>query len=672
MKQYFYKIALLTAAIAVGLSAGAQVVIGVNEMPLPGTALEVRNRVNNQPPAKLADTENSDKGIMFPRVAIGYRKALPPVRSTEGTNETLEERHISTGMIVYNTNPSEGLAKGLAMWNGVEWISLASSGGLSTVECNVTGQNPVRINGNYTKNISVSAQTCYIVVPVYVDEPGLYTAEAIVYEGNSTTNKATFMFTGSGEFTAAGDNYITLSGYGSPTKSTADNANIENRIELSINEKLATSCPMPTIKVEDKQAVFSILCNSVQTVYGNGKSIMQKQPLNTTTNTVSILVKVAGSPEAAAGNPALHLETDEINGVRFVLNTNATVPPNTQTFTLQGEGTPQKSGTYTYTITGNDASQTAICTANVTVGYDGDGLKVLMFSSADNLGWDLGEAYYTPSRSAIPQMLNSEYLFDFGQYPGAPFHIKDRSKIEWKRVAYTDITDSKYANIDTLKKYHLIIVSYPTVPYENVINVLCNYVKQGGTCLFTCDYGNYYGSSGLSQERVMQIINNLSNTQVTSSDTYTFQKPLNTVGDDSFTFLGGNLAVNGQYMDLTGKKLGRDGDYNFLFKNLPDDWIVLASNNTTNPRSEAKLIMHKKYRMFMSGDGGIFSGGTYNASGSANMNNVNDGAFHAVWVDYQGRPKVCDGKTPWFPPNEVYNAHFLANLIIWAFEAAVD
>jgi hypothetical protein len=575
-------------------------------------------------------------------------------------------------MIVYNTNPSEGLAKGLAMWNGVEWISLASSGGLSTVECKATTQNPVRINGNYTKNISVSAQTCYIVVPVYVDEPGLYTAEAIVYEGNSTTNKATFMFTGSGEFTAAGDNYITLSGYGSPTKSTADNANIENRIELSINEKLATSCPMPTIKVEDKQAVFSILCNSVQTFYSpQKKSIMQKQPINTTDNAVSIQVKVAGSPEAAAGNPALHLETDEINGVRFVLNTNATVPPNTQTFTLQGEGTPLKSGSYTYTITGNDASQTAICTANVTVGYDGDGLKVLMFSNADNGVWDLGEAANTPSRSAIPQMFNSKYLFDFGEYADAPFHIKDRNKITWLRKSPADINDGNYNSVDKFKDYHLVIVSYIAVPNSTVVEALCEYVKQGGTCLFTCDYNNDMYSSGSSYRRAEQIIDLLSYGHFTSTEKY-YTTEISGDGDNSFTFLGGNLAVNGQYMDLTGKKLGRDGAGNFLFKNLPDDWIVLASNNTTNPRSEAKLIMHKKYRMFMAGDGGIFSGGTYVSGGSANFGGAENEYYRPVWVDAEGRPKVCDGKNPWLPPNGVYNAHFLANLIIWAFEAAVD
>jgi hypothetical protein len=636
MKQYFKTTMLLFAAITLGVSIHAQVIIGIDEMPEKGAALEVRNKnMKNDPPVTLADMENSDKGILFPKVRLVAGDSLYPLYT--GT-VSAANKLLATGMIVYNVATVEGINAGLAQWNGSEWISLARTGSLAAVSCNPTSQVPVKVNGYYTKGVALTPQSCMLVVPVQVDKVGAYSAQAIVREGN-TVQEATFSFAGSGEFTRQGLNYITLTGYGVPTNSTEDNIGNENTIEIFVNEKQLVCSYMPTIYVDKTEARFSFICTSVRIQYPIGKnSITQGQAINPSDVYITLDL-MSNSP-----NAEYHIETDSINGVHF--SGNGILGAGKNSITLEGKGTPDKSGTYTYTITGNDANHSAVCTVNLNVAYNGKGIKVLLFSS-NTESWNIGHEY-----AVIPQMLQADSLFDFGSNANAPFHIENKNNITVEHST----TVSGYTTLAKLMNYHLVVVSYTVIPSQDMADALCEYVKAGRTCLFTVDYHD-------NNDIINRIINKLSNISALTTKHTTENLGH---GDDAIAFLGGNLAVNGQYMDLTGKKLGRDGSGNFLFENLPDDWVVLASNSVTDPRNNAKLIMHKKYRMFLSGDGGIFSGGNSSLSG------YNTSNYHAAWVDANGVPMICT-KSPWDTVGkEVYNAHFLANLLIWAFEAVVE
>jgi hypothetical protein len=397
---------------------------------------------------------------------------------------------------------------------------------------------------------------------------------------------------------------------------------------------------LPTIHVSEKAANFSYDCNSTKVFYSNSKSSIEKGvPLNANDNYVRILVRVTSTTPGAE----FRIETDRVNGVKFtaegILNAGA------NTITMEGEGTPLKSGTFNYTISGNNVNSTVTCSAEVNVMYTSD-IKVLLISSND---------IYTISddKCAIPRMANyADSIFDFGKVPGAPIHIREGAIKIFKKG---DGSQSNNLPLDTFMKYHLVVVSYNCHPSENMYRALCNYVKAGRTCLITSDYDIIY------TPRLTRVINILSYDNDNTSNTYyTSQGD----GPNTYTFIGGNLAVNGKFKDLTNHHLGRDGGGNFLFKNLPDDWIVLAAtNNSPNPRENAKLIMHNRYRMFLAGDGGIFAGGEpgYNVQPNGAAARVSSTANHCMPIP------ATNGS---FAAINAYNAHFLANLMIWAFEAA--
>jgi hypothetical protein len=631
IKKHFKKAALLFAAITLEVSIHAQVTIGIDRIPEEGAALEIRSKdMVKDLPTDLADVENSDRGILFPKVKLVACNSLEPLYT--GVPTTVEKLE-ATGMVVYNIAAVDGIKTGLVQWNGSEWIQIALSSGLASISCGATTQDPIRINGYYTKNVGIISMSCVMIVPVQVSKTGAYRARAVVREGN-TVQEAAFSFSGSGEFTQTGLNYITLTGHGMPVNSTEDNGGIENATELYINEK-QLACTMPSIYVREKEAVFSFDCGTMRLFCSNGKnSIPKGQAINP--NDVKIMMRITSTTPGAE----YYIETDSINGVKF--SGNGILNAGINTVTLEGRGTPVKSGTYTYTISGNNVNQTVTCTAELNVEYDN--IKVLLISN------NSGQWFTNDVNGVIPQLLQADSLFDFGNCPVAPFHIKSKSSIVKEHM------NSSNLDYDAIKDYHLIIMSYYIVPSQNMAKALCEYVKTGKTCLLTCDQGNS------SRVRMSEIIHKLS---------YNADRPTNIdytsstgTGDDAFKLLGGNLTVNGKYMDLTGKHIGRDGGGNFLFKDLPDDWIVLASNSATDPRNNANLIMHKKYRMFLAGDGGIFTGGNSSFTWYTNENN------HAAWVNSNGMPIPCT-KRPW-RETPAYNAHFLANLLIWAFEAASE
>ncbi|MDR0505409.1 MAG: hypothetical protein LBH32_01125 [Dysgonamonadaceae bacterium] len=647
MKQYFKKTALLLAAIALGISVYGQVLVGVNGTPLEGAALEVRSKDWAQnPPNTLTDLENSDKGILFPKVKLVAVDSLHPIY--KGNVNLSEIKQKLTGMTVYNVDSIEGLNAGLSLWNGSQWTSITRIGSFAVVEC-IAGTFPV-LSGNYTKGEPLDPQSCTILVPVNVKKPGIYSAKVIVREGNTST-EAPFSFSGSGDFTKTGLNYLTLRGYGIPSRSTSEpsgqgNNGTENKIELYCNEDPLTCSNMPTVFVNKKVANFSFICDSISVNYSSGstsrKSINQNEDISPS-NDVKIILKAMGSLEGAGAE--YHIQTDSINGIRF--SSKGIMGTGSNTIVLEGRGKPLKAGNYTYTITGNDVNQAAICAVNVTVSYNGKGIKILTFSSSNsNQGWNMGDQH-----SAIRSMLNSPKMFDYGQYPDAPFHITSLSNVSVYIQTENDINN--YISFADFKDYQTVFVSYPAYASDTrTADALCDYVKDGKTCLYSVDYGH--------RPNINRIIQTLSGLPIDPNANYISSTDQNTDGKDTITFLGGNLAVNGQYMDLTGKILGRDGGYNFLFANLPPDWIVLASNDATDPRNNAKLIMHKKYRMFLAADGGIFTGGNP-SSKDYGSNNICPSR-----VDADGVPQVCT-KTPY--GTGVYNAHFLANLLIWAFEA---
>jgi hypothetical protein len=108
--------------ISINTAIRAQVTIGSNVAPLPGSLLDVKETD--------ANNENASKGIMLPRVHLSDLANLYPMFGSPGSpnseyvanKSTLDAKY--TGLIVYNVTEStpDNLKKGLYYWNGTKWI----------------------------------------------------------------------------------------------------------------------------------------------------------------------------------------------------------------------------------------------------------------------------------------------------------------------------------------------------------------------------------------------------------------------------------------------------------------------------------------------------------------------------------------------------------------------
>lgn len=123
----FIKAALLAFLLVGGLSAYSQegVTIGSNEAPESGALLQVKNLngVTN-------DASNSTKGFAFPRVTLTHKNDLRPMLPSAAS---AAQKATHTGLVVYNTStataaddPDFTFKKGLYLWNGTQWGSVAS------------------------------------------------------------------------------------------------------------------------------------------------------------------------------------------------------------------------------------------------------------------------------------------------------------------------------------------------------------------------------------------------------------------------------------------------------------------------------------------------------------------------------------------------------------------
>lgn len=103
----------------------AQVTIGIDEQPVTGALLQLKNIAN------VTDgSQNANKGLLLPRVELIDRTSLEPIDDIAKASDYL-------GLVVYNTTPQLveptsacdptpvlGMPIGLKVWNGTEWVDL--------------------------------------------------------------------------------------------------------------------------------------------------------------------------------------------------------------------------------------------------------------------------------------------------------------------------------------------------------------------------------------------------------------------------------------------------------------------------------------------------------------------------------------------------------------------
>jgi len=150
----FCSISLIALFLSLGSKVQAQVTIGSGVTPQTGALLDLKENDNS--------TNNSTKGLLYPRVALTYKNELRPM-FTDATTAAQKTAH--AGLVVFNTTEVAALdvttfifKKGLYLWNGTTWGSVASSeveNGLSQTNLGViklggplTDTTSINMNGN--------------------------------------------------------------------------------------------------------------------------------------------------------------------------------------------------------------------------------------------------------------------------------------------------------------------------------------------------------------------------------------------------------------------------------------------------------------------------------------------------------------------------------------------
>lgn len=202
-----------------------------------------------------------------------------------------------------------------------------------TMKCNET-----TTAGTYLQNISLTSANT-MTVSVNVSSIGFYSINTNVVNGYS--------FTGSGNFTATGDNTVVLSGTGKPVQAGT------NSFTLTSNSDSNPSCTGASVVVPP--TTYSVNCAGA-TVNG---TYTQNVATNAS-NTITLPVNVT-----ATGNYSI--TTNTLNGVSFAASGNFSTVGD-QTVTLQATGTPTAAAVSNFTVTSDGGAATCSLPVSMIVG----------------------------------------------------------------------------------------------------------------------------------------------------------------------------------------------------------------------------------------------------------------------------------------------------------------
>jgi hypothetical protein len=548
------------------------------------------------------DTPNSSKGVLFPKVRLVSSTSLSPLHVTTADPQT----KTSKGMIVYNVNDAaSGLKAGLCIWNGEEWSAIVGGGASSKIEINCAGK--IVENGNLIKGNTLNA-TNTLILPVSVKQEGKYTIVAYSDPDNQ------YYFTATGEFLKKGDFNLILNGVGSPLQSTKDRGGSEDKIKIYINGSeynVAQACPLlqlPELNVDDLAASYYFNCSQID--ISNAELKTKKA---STGSYITLRLQV---PKEAAG-AGYHIETNTVDGIKF--EGSGTLFPGQQMVALEANGaTPTVAGIHNfYFITNSTDPRMTNCSVEIPI--FGRTIKVAIWGNISG-DWDIGS-----TSKGARLMLGCSQLFGLGQNKNPIYPVES-------------ISVTHAAGFPALIDVDIVIISYAANPSSGShVSDLADFINKGGVVI-----------------HCLENIDDLSLPNQIFSPSTISRGAQSGVGATVAILQSGNPLVNGEYMDISKKEIGYDGGLNlsFTLNDLTFADIVAIRDSDNKPT----IIKHKTKPYVMLGDGGIFAGDT---TPYTNKNH------RPLLVDSQGVPVVRTGYDPGGKHN-VYNAHLLANILIWA------
>ena len=581
--------------------ANAQVTIGNLSDPQTGALLDLKENDTvslSQP--------NSSKGVLFPKVSLQNANSLQPLYAT-----TVDpQKTTSVGMIVYNVNANAiGLETGLYVWDGAKWIPMMNNSGAAgfTVQW-----NQLQVNGFLAKGRALSPLYNTVTVPITINKPGTYNIVAYSDPDNN------YYFSASGEFFSTGTFTVTLSGMGTPRESTQDRSNVRDRLVFYINGVLLSPQPtgLPTLFVANNAMDFTYTCNSID--ISNAK-LRQNEP----SDEAFIVIRI-DVPSSAFGSHYV-IETNEVDGVKF--SDEGTLTANRQTVILNSNGgAPTRTGMHSFYIVSNSSAVTQP-TCPIEIPVVGRTIKVQIFATTENKAVGTYDLYY----HGVGQMLRNTKLF--GPDPSAYCQV-DSINVE-SSSTFPANNGSRFSN-----NFDILIVAYNSSPTSAQLTVLNNFLNDGGV-VFYCE-----GDKSSSPTRAIELLNmrypGFTKTAITAVGT-------------TYPLENGNPIVNGEYTDLTGKRIGLDDKGNRYFT-IPSAYSskiqVIARDNQSHPIIFRSLDV----RLIMVGDAGFLAGGDAACTD----------AYTSTFPLKVSNTAMPVPKTKGTYSLGAYNAHFFVNAMIWA------
>jgi hypothetical protein len=185
MKTTLKTIFILVFAFSAWMNTDAQVIIGLNEMPIKGGLLELKDRMAG--PDSVTSTSG---GLVLPRVRLFSETTLEPFIGLAdpewNSSNQGQTRANHIGLTVYNLTEDANFRQGIYFWNGNKWLPLeVASSYIYLPSFNLpwvtTGTNTVNLYQVYRDNFMPSATTRYfssrqgnaspLAFPDYVSDP---------------------------------------------------------------------------------------------------------------------------------------------------------------------------------------------------------------------------------------------------------------------------------------------------------------------------------------------------------------------------------------------------------------------------------------------------------------------------------------------------------------------
>jgi hypothetical protein len=585
------------------VNLNAQVTIGSSLAPQAGALLDIKEQEMS------LDFTNASKGVLFPRVALNAYNELAPLFQT--TKEP--QKTSSIGMVVYNVNQNApGLSAGIYVWDGSEWVATKSDGSSSSGLAELEFVKGATLKGTLYKEVSLTHNNI-IELKINVKKAGSYNIIAYTdpYNGYYYDDHGEFLDTGDGLF-------VTLTGSGKPILSTDDKNGEKDSIRMTING-VDYGILLSDVQVGEPasaQVNFTIDCSSVDV----SKAFMEKGYSSS-----GCVFMTITAPASESGKP-FFVEANAADGIQFT-GSGVIVGGQQKIALYPNRQTPSDGGIYTFAVTANSKIQPS-CTFDVNV--IGRSINVVVLGETGS-AWDLLGA---DRDRGVAKLLQNKRLFGLnGMCPVE--HIK--------LSQYNNLNDARVLDYDTVD---VVIISY-NVPVEDDIFVtkLIDFVNnKNGVVICGEDRGRWNNAPA---EKLLKGVFGASFLGTEISDN------LFTLVDND------NPVVKGKYMDLSNKKIGRDGGYNISFQKLPD----VVKKNTINIAVDQKgnpfAIMHKTKHFILWGDGAPFAGGYFEF-----VSNSQD--ISPLQIDSTDMPAIRERSKVY--TEDTYNAHIFVNIMMWAIE----